>query len=439
MEPERPKSSRDDALAVLQRLRDSGHVAYFAGGCVRDLLLGAQPKDYDVATDAPPQKVRQLFRNTQAVGAAFGVILVRLGGSQIEVATFRADAGYDDGRHPTAVRFTTAEEDAKRRDFTINGLFLDPLSGGSEGRVGDQVIDYVGGQADMKARTVRAIGNPADRFDEDSLRLLRAVRFAARLNFTIDPTTSDAIKHHAPQLKRISPERIAEELRIMLTPVTRNNAWRLLWDLDLIGVVFRFLLPDAKETLPARSFLFEKINPESPIPFGLALAGAVTCYRLQIDAELTDVRTLFSPPTVNAAVRVMRQALKISNEESEQLRGTLTGIDPLLRDDFPRVATLKRYLAEPTSPLSRHLMQALAAQGHQADRIADLERELQQLEKAEFAPTPLITGDDLTAHGLQPGPLFKRILTDVYDAQLEGRITTRDQAISCALSIARSN
>jgi poly(A) polymerase len=425
-------SARDDALAVLQRLRDSGHVAYFAGGCVRDLLLGAQPKDYDVATDAPPQKVRQLFRNTQAVGAAFGVILVRQGRSQVEVATFRADAGYDDGRHPTAVRFTTAEEDAKRRDFTINGLFLDPL------RSGDQVIDYVGGQADIKARIVRAIGNPSDRFDEDSLRLLRAVRFAARLNFTIDPTTSEAIKRHAPELKRISPERIADELRIMLTPVTRNNAWRLLWDLDLIGVVFRFLISNAKDVRPTRSFLFDKINPESPIPFGLALAGAIVCYRLQIDNNLADIRTLFFPPTVNVAVRVMRQALKISNEESEQIRGTLAGIDPLLHDDFPRVATLKRFLAEPTASLSRHLMQALAAQGHQIDRIAALERDLQQLEKTEFAPTPLITGDDLTAQGLQPGPLFKRILTEVYDAQLESRISTRDQAIILAMSIAKS-
>src|SRR5882724_7855964 len=204
------RSTREDALVVLKRLREAGHVAYFAGGCVRDLLLGAEPKDFDVATDAPPSRVQELFRNTQAVGAAFGVILVRQGGSQIEVATFRADAGYDDGRHPSKVRFTTAEEDARRRDFTINGLFLDP--------VGGQVIDYVRGQDDLRAGVIRAIGNATERFEEDSLRLLRAVRFAARLGFEIEPGTAAAIKAHAPQLKRISPERIADELRVMLTP-----------------------------------------------------------------------------------------------------------------------------------------------------------------------------------------------------------------------------
>ena len=430
MEPARPKTSRDDALAVLRRLRDAGHVAYFAGGCVRDLLLGAVPKDYDVATDAPPQKVRQLFRNTQAVGAAFGVILVRLGGSQIEVATFRADAGYEDGRHPTSVRFTTAEEDARRRDFTINGLFLDPLRGG------DQVIDYVGGEADIRARTVRAIGDAAARFGEDSLRLLRAVRFAARLDFTIDSTTADAIRRHAPQLKRISPERIAEELRVMLTPVSRNNAWSLLWELELIGVVFRFILPDARQVKAAGPFLFARISPEEPIPFGLALAGAVVCYRLQIDKDLGDVRELFASQTVNAAVRAMRQALKISNEESEQMRGTLAGIEPLLRDAFPRESVLKRFLAEPTSALSRRLMEALSGTGHFVDRMAALERELQRYEKSEFAPMPLITGDTLTAQGLRPGPLFKRILDEVYDAQLEGNVGNAEQAVELALAIA---
>ena len=156
---------------MVRRLREAGHVAYFAGGCVRDLLLGSVPKDYDVATDAPPTAGGELFSNSQAVGAAFGVILVRVRGSQVEVATFRAEAGYNDGRHPSQVHFTTAQEDAKRRDFTINGLFLDPLT--------DQVIDYVGGQDDLRARRLRAIGNPSDRFEEDSLRLLRAVRFSA--------------------------------------------------------------------------------------------------------------------------------------------------------------------------------------------------------------------------------------------------------------------
>src|SRR5213595_1577127 len=189
------KSSREDAGEIVKRLRAAGHVAYLAGGCVRDLLLGLEPKDYDVATDAPPERVRKLFNNTQAVGAAFGVILVRLGGSQIEVATFRTDVSYEDGRHPTEVRFSSAEEDAQRRDFTINGLFLDPID--------DRVIDFVGGQEDLKARILRAIGEPNHRFEEDHLRLLRAVRFASRFGLTIEPETAEAIRRHAEHLKRI--------------------------------------------------------------------------------------------------------------------------------------------------------------------------------------------------------------------------------------------
>src|SRR4051812_6760839 len=208
------QNDRADAAAVVRRLRGAGHVAYFAGGCVRDLLLGRDPKDYDVATDAPPDRVRGLFRRTQAVGQAFGVILVYEGRSQVEVATFRSDGAYLDGRHPTGVRFTTAEEDAQRRDFTINGLFLDPLK---DAPLDDQVIDYVGGRADLRAGIVRAIGDPERRFGEDFLRLLRAPRFAARLGFTIEPNTAAAIRRHAAQLSRISPERVGEELRTMLT------------------------------------------------------------------------------------------------------------------------------------------------------------------------------------------------------------------------------
>src|SRR5277367_3587141 len=217
---------RADALAVLKRLREAGHIAYFAGGCVRDELLGLTPKDFDIATDAPPDRVREIFTSTQAVGAAFGVILVRHGPSVIEVATFRTDLEYHDGRRPQGVKFTTAEEDAQRRDFTINGLFLDPIE--------NRVIDYVGGQADLSAKILRAIGNPDQRFAEDHLRFLRAVRFAARFALQIDPATTAAISAHAHQLPRISPERLADELRRMLIPATKNIAWKLLWQFDLL-------------------------------------------------------------------------------------------------------------------------------------------------------------------------------------------------------------
>src|SRR4051812_24847477 len=215
--PPQKRSDRDDALAVVRRLREAGHVAYFAGGCVRDELLGLHPKDYDAATDAPPPRVRELFQNTQAVGAAFGVILVHHRRSVIEVATFRADLEYRDGRRPEGVRFTTAEEDARRRDFTINGLFLDPVEA--------RVIDFVGGREDLKGRLLRAIGNPDDRFAEDHLRLLRAIRFAARFDLRVEHATDEAIARHAPHLVRISPERVADELRLMLTATTRARAW----------------------------------------------------------------------------------------------------------------------------------------------------------------------------------------------------------------------
>src|SRR3954454_5361661 len=305
----KPPSDREDAIAVLRRLRDAGHVAYFAGGCVRDELLGITPKDYDVATDAPPPRVRELFTNTQAVGAAFGVILVRQRKSVIEVATFRSDDVYLDGRRPTAVKFTTAEEDAKRRDFTINGLFLDPVE--------NKVIDYIGGREDLKNKIVRAIGEPDHRFEEDHLRLLRAVRFAARFGLTIELATASAIRAHAPQLKRISPERVAEELRLMLTPATRVAAWKMLWELGLARVVFRSLGPLRENTAAGsaddRSSIFLNVSPGAAVPFGLALAAAVVDWQ----RDGAEVRGLLEKRQVQRAVNASRQTLRISNDESD--------------------------------------------------------------------------------------------------------------------------
>lgn len=425
-----PGSAREDALAVVRRLREAGHVAYFAGGCVRDLLLGCDPEDYDVATDAPPQRVRELFTNSQAVGAAFGVILVRHRQSQIEVATFRTEGPYQDGRHPSQVRFATAAEDAQRRDFTINGLFLDPIT--------SQVIDYVGGQDDLKAGRIRAIGDAARRFDEDSLRLLRAVRFSARFGFPIEETTGSAIVAHAPQLKRVSPERIAEELRIMLTATTRPTAWHLLWELQLIDTVYRFWKFPRTEVRPVQPFLIDYVASGEVIHFGLALAAGAVCYRLRRDATLAQPRALFGKSEVHGAVQSMRQGMRISNDESDQMRGTLAGLEPLLRDDLPRISVMKRFLAEPTASLSRELMRALAQFGIAPDRIAWLEQQLADLERSDYAPPPLIDGDVLTSLGLQPGPIFKRILNELYDAQLEGRVTDREGATAMALELARN-
>ncbi|WP_428938510.1 CCA tRNA nucleotidyltransferase [Fontivita pretiosa] len=411
----RPPCDRADALAVLKRLRDAGYVAYFAGGCVRDELLGIQPKDYDVATDAPPQRVRELFSNTQAVGAAFGVILVRYRRSVVEVATFRRDDVYLDGRRPSKVHFATAEEDAKRRDFTINGLFLDPIE--------NRVIDYVGGLEDLKRRLIRAIGDPNRRFDEDYLRMLRAVRFAARFGFEIEPATAEAIRTHAARLKEISPERIAEELRLMLTGPTRNAAWRMLNEFGLADVIFRFAPP-----ADANTDVFTKLGDE-PAPFGLVLAAALV-------SRCADPARLFDPKAAKAAARAMRQALRISNDEQTELIETLIGVGLVLNPPPPTLARKKRFLARPTAPLSRRLMRALAESGYRRQQILELEREFDALLKADYAPPPLITGDDLTAAGLQPGRLFKRLLDEVYDAQLEGRVQTREQALELALRLA---
>lgn len=415
----------------MRRLRDAGHVAYFAGGCVRDELLGLEPKDYDVATDAPPQRVRELFGNTQAVGAAFGVILVRHRGVQIEVATFRADGSYADGRRPTEVRFTTAEEDAKRRDFTINGLFLDPVE--------DRVIDYVGGQHDLKAKVLRAIGEPDHRFEEDHLRLLRAVRFAARFGFTIDSATSDAIARHADRLKRISPERVADELRAMLPATTRDAAWKMLWTFGLLPVIFRTL---PQPTQPPAWFnvydkysrpLFPSLAPGEPVPFALALATLVLDYRGNVEETPQLIR--LELPEVQRAVQACRTTLKISNEESDFMARVLH-LGPLLRDDPPTVATLKRFLATPTSKWARILLDALLRSDSSLTRICWLQDQFSQLERKDVAPPPLITGNDLTDAGLTPGPFFKRVLDEVYDAQLEGRVTSKDDALQMGLAIA---
>src|SRR5690606_26141298 len=286
----------------------------------------------DIATDAPPQRVRELFRHTEAVGAAFGVILVHHRRSVVEVATFRSEGPYLDGRRPQHVQFTTAEQDARRRDFTINGLFLDPIT--------NRVIDYVGGQADLAARRLRAIGTPAERFNEDHLRLLRAVRFAARFDLAIDPATAEAIRSHAPQLVRISPERIADELRAMLTPSTRAAAWRMLWRCALLDILVRVRRSAAGAELDDARSIFLHVAPSVAIPSSAALAAATLDYQWQ--AARTDLRPLLQRRPVQDAVRACRQALKISNDESAEMEAILTSLAPLLEDAEPRIAAMKR-------------------------------------------------------------------------------------------------
>lgn len=425
----KPPCFRGDAEEIVRRLRDAGHVAYLAGGCVRDMLMGLEPKDYDVATDAPPARVRKLFSNTQAVGAAFGVILVRLRGSQIEVATFRTEGRYLDGRRPESVAFTDAEHDARRRDFTINGLFMDPVEG--------KIIDYVGGQEDLAARRLRAIGEPDERFNEDHLRLLRAVRFAARFDLSIEPRTAEAIRRHAPKLVRISPERIADELRLMLTSVTRGRAWPMLWQFALVDQIFRFLPVAAEEAefAPSRS-IFLALAPEEGVPFGTALAAAALDYVMQATGE-RDARKAVETNVVQAVGKALRQSLRISNDELDEVTGTLSAIAPLLQPSTPSVAQMKRFLAKPVEHGAWEILLAIEHVVGTAGRVAWLRERFRDLSKGEVAPLPLITGDDLTAVGMRPGPVFRRVLEAVYDAQLEGRISNRDDAMTLATEVAK--
>ena len=441
-EQQTPERRREDAVAVVKRLREAGHEAYFAGGCVRDELLGLTPEDFDVATSAPPNTVRGLFLNTQAVGAAFGVILVRHRGSMVEVATFRTEFDYQDGRRPSVVGFATAEEDAQRRDFTINGLFFDPID--------NQVKDFVGGQADLQARVLRAIGAADERFNEDHLRLLRAVRFAGRFGLSIEPATAKALGAHAPLLKRISPERIAEELRKMLTVPTRRAAWRMLWEFSLNDIIFRYLATAGR----AERAVFEPVRcpflaiEEETIPFGLALAAGCLSYRRHgagaagVEAAAVesgaDVLGLLEPAAIVGMVKAMRQALRLSNEEADQMQGTLGGAAMMIGGAMPGVAGLKRFMARPTASLSRILMKALWGMGLQRERIQEVMPRLAELDGTVVAPEALINGEDLKTLGIIPGPAYGRILEQIYDLQLEGRIGDRIAAMRTARELVKT-
>lgn len=423
MDPRKPHCSRDDAVRVVGTLRDAGHVAYFAGGCVRDMLLGLAPSDFDIATDAPPDRVRALFNKTQAVGQAFGVILVRLNKSVVEVATFRAEGAYHDGRRPSEVRFTSAEEDARRRDFTINGLFFDPIE--------DRVIDFVGGQRDLADHVLRAIGNPNERFAEDHLRLLRAVRFAARFDLQIEEQTRDAIAHDAALLPRISGERIADELRRMLCAPTRRNAFRALWSLRLIQPALTLAPPSDLKLDDAKSLLLHLPN-DRPLAFALVLLASLVDLRWQSSGRKHDILGNFAQAEMSKIVSPARSALKLSNDEADAMIGIGRFIHELLNAREPSVALMKRSLARPTAYEALLLLDAIRAAGNAVDRIDALKARLAPYIGTDCAPAPLLTGDHLVRAGYSPGPAFKRVLDAVYDAQLEARVSTFEQAMGLA-------
>jgi poly(A) polymerase len=371
------------------------------------MLLDRTPKDYDVATDAKPARVQELFPRARLVGAKFGVVLVRKSGFDTEVATFRSDGPYSDGRHPDAVTFGTEIEDARRRDFTINGLFFDPLD--------DRVIDYVGGRDDLAAAVIRTIGDPDHRFSEDHLRMLRAVRLAARLGFTIEPQTANAIERLAPNLKVISAERIWRELEEILTAPTRAAGWSLLVQLGLCDHL-------ATGLLVRESLLAPTLRPDSAIQRRLTALPASP-----IDPALA-LAVLLCDGGVAAAKDVCR-ALRLSNRLTQAVVW-LVGSLPMLRTESDlELADLKILMAEPNWPQLVELLRvdliATAAYPAPYEYVC---RRAEAIDSADVAPPPLLSGDDLAAMGMPPGPRFGEILNTIYRAQLNTKITTRDEA-----------
>ena len=405
---------REFAVEVVRRLQAAGFRALWAGGCVRDLLMGRAPTDYDVATDGRPEAVRELFgrRRTLAVGASFGVIVV-LGpkkSGMIEVATFRTEGPYLDGRRPEHVDYSTPEADAKRRDFTINGMFYDPIA--------EKVYDYVGGEADLAAGLVRAIGNPADRMSEDKLRLLRAVRFTASLEFQLDPLTAEAVRAQAGEIRVVSAERIRQELKKMLLDPHRARAMELARQLGLLA----------------------EILPELEPVFGSGGSGeakaewTVTLRRLQLlnspGFELAFAALLVALLEADRLGGPICKRLRMSNEEVGQVEWLLRHIVGLRMSLTKTVAELKRLLAQPAA---RDLIElgragALAA-GDDLSPVMHCEEFLLRTPPERLDPPPLITGADLVGLGLVPGKTFKRLLDAVREAQLNEEISTKDEAM----------
>jgi poly(A) polymerase len=451
------------ALRILTRLRETGYEAYLAGGCVRDLLLGREPVDYDVATSATPDVVLEMFPRTFAVGAHFGVVLVATKpedsseslvpprGTQVEVATFRSDGVYSDGRHPDEVRYTlSAAEDVQRRDFTINGLLLDPLRGADDpsqlleqtSAVREGLVDHVGGLADLNAGIIRTIGQPVRRFEEDQLRLLRAVRFAARFGFEIEPATLAAIRALAPRIHAVSRERARDELTKMLTEGNARPAFELLDETGLLA-----------EVLPEVARMKGVAQPPQFHPEGdvwvhtlLLLAQLPPSCPLTLawGALLHDVG---KPPTFRVAPDRIRfdghvevgvamgadicRRFRFSNDE---IRIILALIENHMRfADAPRMkaSTLKRFfrLEDFDQHLALHRMDCLAA--HANLDIYDFVRERYESTPEEMVrPKPLVTGRELIAAGYTPGPQFQQMLNAVEDAQLEGAIATTDEGLA---------
>jgi len=411
-------SERQSAVLIVERMRAEGFAALFAGGCVRDELLGRTPDDYDVVTNATPEQIAPMFLGrTSHVGAHFGVVIVRERGNMVEVATFRTDGAYSDKRRPDSVVFSTPEHDALRRDFTVNALFLDPLSPPNTPGASGEVIDYVGGIPDLASRLIRAVGNPDQRLAEDHLRALRAARLAAKLGFEIEPQTAEAIRRHAASLAGLSRERIGDEVRRMMAHPSRLRA---AGHMRFLGVDVPALLLDAGLFSQARGPLetLAGLKPDA------APDQALAAYAIDLGIEVTAASGM-------ELGSLWRTALCLSNEEQAALRHMFSHLAEL-ESGFLRlaVAAQKRLCAK--WKFSEALEIAVIRDPALGARLIERVDELSN-QPGGVAPEPWITGDDLIRLGLPPGPKFKRVLDAMYDAQLDG--TTPDPASANALAM----
>lgn len=427
-------SPRHAALAISQRLAAAGYDAFFAGGCVRDGLLGRVPKDYDIATSATPSEILKIFPGGNEVGAHFGVVVAQHGGEWVEIATFRTDGSYYDSRRPESVEFSTPQHDAQRRDFTINGLFENHATG--------EVIDYVGGLADIKTRTLRAIGKPQERFQEDALRLLRAVRFSAVLGFVIEPVTLTALRENAGLLARISAERIRDEFVKILLSERRSVGLRQLVDTGLIAEFLPEVLPLVGCEQPAEwhpegdvfthtCIMLDMLSPDAPLELCLAvllhdIAKPPTQTRDEdgrirfnghdaLGAKMAEtilLRLRFSNAVITAVVPMVARHMQFMNVQKM------------------RVAKLKHFMAEPTftSEMELHRVDCASSNGF-TDNYNFLQAKTEEFANAPLIPPPLVTGRDLIALGQKPGPHFSQILQAIETEQLEGRITDKEEAL----------
>jgi poly(A) polymerase len=463
---------REAAVEIVRALREHGYQSYLVGGCVRDLLLGREPADYDVATDATPQQVMRVFPRTVEVGARFGVVLVPVsllgghdseqgsgersmpGGSHpgcIEVATFRNDGIYSDGRHPEQVSFSRdPREDVQRRDFTINGMMLDPIDGGppqraNNGLAGDpggKVLDFVGGREDLRAGVVRTIGDAARRFQEDKLRLLRAVRFAARFGYEIEPRTFAALRALAREIRQVSRERVRDELNKMLTEGRAKRAFELLDESGLL----EWVLPEVAKMKGVQQppdyhpegdvwihtlLLLEMLPPgcSRTLAWGALLhdVGKPPTFRVAPDRIRFDGHVEIGTRMAEAICR----RLRFSNHDTEQIAALVANHMRFADVQKMKESTFKRFVRLPdfAEHLELHRLDCLGSHGR-LDLYEYTKEKIAALPEDEVFPAPLLTGNDLIAEGYRPGPLFSEILAAVEDAQLEGRLHGREEAMA---------